>query len=115
MELTETTIWRIKVVMKRMGRPKEKEDSSKLTLYLEDSVIAILEKLAEENKTSRSRIVEQLVRNQAAHLDNARRQGAGENERHASQHKRTSSTVPSDAIALAHKAEEKHDRGRRRS
>jgi hypothetical protein len=99
--------------MKRLGRPKEKEDASKLTLYLEDSVIVTLDLLAEANKTSRSRIVEELVRAASGRVDFG---PAGRRMMAAAQLGRpASSTVPSGAIALASKAEEKHDREHRKS
>lgn len=96
-----------------MGRPREKEDASKLTLYLEDSAIGILDRLAEINKTSRSRIVEQLVRDASDRADLRpadRRMIAA-----AQPGRRSSSALPSAATALAHKAEEKHDREHRKS
>lgn len=51
--------------MTKFGRPKEKDASSKITLYLEDTVIEQLNHLAAANKTSRSRIIEILVRERA--------------------------------------------------
>lgn len=46
---------------KKAGRPKEKGDASKITLYLEDTIIATLNALAKQNKTSRSKVIEGLV------------------------------------------------------
>lgn len=44
-----------------IGRPAEKQDAKKITLYLEQRVIDILQEVATENRFSRSKAIEKLA------------------------------------------------------
>lgn len=67
--LTERCFWRIKP---RMSRPKEKE-SRHLNLTLDVNVISKLDAMAAAEKTSRTRVVEQMVNESGAALRAAAR------------------------------------------